>query len=590
MNQSIKNIDDTQGNYNSVTNSQWEELRSLILGVEQEVEEKDESSVSNVFVKDISNNLPQAISISNSDSSSLTDSLSPIVTQILEKNVRENPKSLADALFPIMGPAIRKSISETIKKMIQSFNKTLESSLSTDSIKWRVQALATGKSFAEIVMIKGLLFRVEQVFLIHKKTSLLIKQVDKSGFSSQDGDMVSGMLRAIQDFVQDSFKVGSEETLNNIQVGELTVWIEEGPYAIIAAVVRGNAPEDLRDLLIETQEKVHRDFAIELEAFQGDTEALEDTQEILESCLLEQAREKTNKKKSFIPYIVLGLVAILIFTLLFFKIRNNYLWSGFVEELESYPGIIITKHEKHGGKHYIFGLKDFQSIDPQLVIQKYNLDTSSVVFNWEIYQALSKEFILYRAKVLLEPPETTNLELIDNVLIASGSAPKEWIEKLKQKSVKIIGINSLDTKQLTVGTRKVVSKVTNDLYELKTKIEAENFRFDLGNSEANNKQSEEIDKLVETIMELIAAAKAENKTIHIEILGHTDDTGYKEGNLWLSKLRAEGFFEIFLDKNLPEHMFTVYGMGSSQPIIKNNKTKAKKYNRRVSFKVIITDN
>ena len=506
-----------------------------------------------------------------------------------KKNVRENPKSLADALFPIMGPAIRKSISETIRKMIQSFNKTLESSLSFDSVKWRIQAAITGKSFAEIVMIKGILFRVEQIFLIHKKTSLLIKQVDKSGFASQDGDMVSGMLRAIQDFVHDSFKVDSQETLNTIQVGELTVWIEEGPYAILAAVVRGNAPEDLRTLLETTQEQLHKDFARELESFEGDTEPLEDTSDILEPCLLEQVREKQKKKKSYAPFVALGIVAVLIFTLLFFKIRSNYQWSNFISELESAPGIVITKHEKHGGKHYISGLKDFLSVDPYLLMQKHNFDSGSVIFNWEIYQALSKEFVLYRAKVILDPPETIKLDLNNDILIASGSAPTDWIEKSKKKSSQISGINSYNTEQLSIGVKKIASKTSKSILELKTIIEEQNFSFDLGNSEANSRQSDKIDNLIDNIWKLIESAKADGKSVHLEILGHTDDTGYKDGNLWLSKLRAEGFLEIFLDRNLPEYMFTIYGMGSSQPLMKGHTKKAKRFNRRVSFKVIISD-
>jgi hypothetical protein len=45
----------------------------------------------------------------------------------------------------------------------------------------------------------------------------------------QDADMVSSILTASRDFVQDSFGGQSTEVLDNFQVGELTVIVEQGP-------------------------------------------------------------------------------------------------------------------------------------------------------------------------------------------------------------------------------------------------------------------------------------------------------------------------------------------------------------------------
>ena len=74
---------------------------------------------------------------------------------------------------------------------------------------------------------------MEQVFLIHKETGLLLCQVSAPNAAMQDADMVSGMLTAIQDFVGDSFTTQKGEELETLQVGELSVWIEQGPQAIL---------------------------------------------------------------------------------------------------------------------------------------------------------------------------------------------------------------------------------------------------------------------------------------------------------------------------------------------------------------------
>ena len=41
-------------------------------------------------------------------------------------------------------------------------------------LKWRVESIRTGRPFAEIVLMHSLLYRVEQVFLIHRETGLVL--------------------------------------------------------------------------------------------------------------------------------------------------------------------------------------------------------------------------------------------------------------------------------------------------------------------------------------------------------------------------------------------------------------------------------
>jgi OOP family OmpA-OmpF porin len=72
--------------------------------------------------------------------------------------------------------------------------------------------------------------------------------------------MVSGMLTAIQDFVHDSFASPDGEALEDLRVGDLAVWVERGPQAVLAAVIRGNAPQDLRTVFQEALERIHLQF------------------------------------------------------------------------------------------------------------------------------------------------------------------------------------------------------------------------------------------------------------------------------------------------------------------------------------------
>jgi len=149
--------------------------------------------------------------------------------------------------------------------------------------------------FAEVVRLRALVFRVEQVFLIHHQTGILLLHVAADPTTTRDPDLISGMLMAIQDFVQDSFRVSPGEGLETIQIGELTVWIEKGQLAVLAAVIHGNPPQIVRTLLQDTLATIHLEYANALVTFTGDVRPFETSRPHLEACLLTQTAPHTRK-------------------------------------------------------------------------------------------------------------------------------------------------------------------------------------------------------------------------------------------------------------------------------------------------------
>src|SRR5271155_4858236 len=193
----------------------FEELRHLIVAPEQEglQELRDRLDSVERRAEDVSSVVAEAIQMrrEQGDDRALAEALAPTIQETLRESVRRDPHVLADALCPVMGPAIRKSISETLRSMLESFNQALEHSLSWQGLQWRLEAFRTEKSFAEIVLMHSLLYRVEQVFLIHRETGLVLNHVVAPAVATQDPDMVAGMLSAIQQFVRDSFNSGRNE-------------------------------------------------------------------------------------------------------------------------------------------------------------------------------------------------------------------------------------------------------------------------------------------------------------------------------------------------------------------------------------------
>jgi CHASE2 domain-containing sensor protein len=149
--------------------------------------------------------------------------------------------------------------------------------------------------FVEVVRLRTLVFRVEQVFLIHHQTGILLLHVAADPTTTRDPDLISGMLIAIQDFVQDSFRVSTDEGPETIQIGELTVWIEKGQLAVLAAVIHGNPSQIVRTLLQDTLATIHLEHANALVTFTGDVRPFETSRPHLEACLLTQTAPHTRK-------------------------------------------------------------------------------------------------------------------------------------------------------------------------------------------------------------------------------------------------------------------------------------------------------
>ena len=135
-------------------------------------------------------------------------------------------------------------------------------------------------------MVKyALVYQVEQVFLIHRETGLLLAHAAADEAHARDPDLVSAMLTAISDFVTDSFDAAGEGGLRNFSVGDRTVLVEAGPAGLLAAVVRGQAPASLFERLQEALELIHLRFRGSLAEFDGDAARFEAALPILEDCL-----------------------------------------------------------------------------------------------------------------------------------------------------------------------------------------------------------------------------------------------------------------------------------------------------------------
>lgn len=561
---------------------EWEKLRSLLVGEERKMIEQIIERLDNfdIQAEEISELLPEAIRRSLKNGNKLNQAFIPLLNESFKQSIKQNPNELTDALYALIGPATRKSVAEALKSMMQSFNQAMQSIFSWDGLKWRIEAIMTGKSFSEVVLLHTLVYQVEQVFLIHNETGLLLESAKLDTAFAQDPDMVSSMLRAIQDFVHDSFQLDESESLNTMNVGELTVWVEDCPNAVLALVIRGNAPESLRHNFAETIEFIYTQYRKELQNFEGDTEPFEYVKPDLEALLYQKT---TDEKKSDKPLIAISIVSLIIAALLFWagwEIWEAFKWSGFKDKLESQPGFILLDDGYSNGKRYISGFKEEFAEYPDDLWGDTGYDSSEVNLLLEPYSSMKAEFVEKRAMKILKAPETVNFKYIDNTLHIKGMAPQSWINKAIDMAVIIPGVDQIVFDDLDISEGKKIDSLVNE-------IEDTYINFQFNTSSLLPGQQGKVKRVLELMKKLVKIAN--DKRIIIEIKGHTCSSGSEMRNEKLSWNRARKFLELIGHSGINEADFILKGFGNKSLLIEEKTEEDKKKNRRVSFDVIINN-
>lgn len=86
----------------------------------------------------------------------------------------------------------------------------------------------------------------------------------------------------------------------------------------------------------------------------------------------------------------------------------------------------------------------------------------------------------------------------------------------------------------------------------------------------------------ESLNQLVKQLQA-NKSVKIEIRGHTDNVGKEVKNQTLSEQRAKAVLDYLVSKGIEANRFSHKGFGSLQPIASNDSDEGRTKNRRVEF-------
>jgi len=111
-------------------------------------------------------------------------------------------------------------------------------------------------------------FTVEDIFLMYSD-GRLIQHSTRRLRPDMDFDIMTSMLKAVQDFVRESIGMAENAELGSMEYGENKILFEKGRHTILASVIAGKEPEGFRDEMKSAIKNIESEFASVLPEWDG---------------------------------------------------------------------------------------------------------------------------------------------------------------------------------------------------------------------------------------------------------------------------------------------------------------------------------
>ncbi|MDR3361833.1 MAG: hypothetical protein LBO64_03190 [Desulfovibrio sp.] len=583
-----------------------ERLRTLLFNRELLLLEQLRSRLDSpdARARDVGSVLAEALVLSSRRDDRLKMAMEPLVDRIVKDSLRDNPHEFSESLFPLMGPSIRKSIAESFHSMLESFSKSMEISFSWKGLRWRLESLRTGKPFSEVVLLHTLVYRVDAVYLIHSATGINLASVMSEGSQSGDSDLVSAMLTAIQDFVNDCLVNGKKEDLDFLRQGEYALLVERRPSAYLACVVRGEPPVDYRTQMRACLEYLVMEYAGQLADFKGNTDYFAGTRPRLEKLLGSSYVDEDKPLPLWIKLLVAALIAACPGGAAYAFYRHREDAARAAEEAERRrilradrlasidilrrePGLLVIHvSEEPGGETplpasrdagaqwTVVCLKDRLARTPEEVLRGHDKDPSPFRFSLIPFISYEPDMVRRRVDLSIRPPENVSMRFDDGVVYLSGTAPMDWTIEARRKALALPGVKDVDIRELS-------DPRTARLAAMLSEVQGAGVEFPLGKDVPVPADMPKLTRLVDTLAAMERLAAEMGMAVNLTIYGHADAVGSVARNYDISQARAKVIAAMLYARGSGMPL-ALYGLGADYALKSEGPDQA---SRRIELRV-----
>jgi OOP family OmpA-OmpF porin len=516
-----------------------EDLRRSIVGPERNRIERLESRPE-VDSESVGAVLPEAIAeAAEKREREIAAALEAPVTDAVSTVARHRPEVYAEALAPTIGSSVKKAVAQAIAEMLERLNAALERSVSISSVQWRVEAVRSGRPFAEIALLRTLAYRVEQVYLIHSRTSLVLQHLVEQSLPEQSADQIAAMLSAIEAFGREAFgPMPPEAHLNRFELGELTVWISHDPSLTLAAAIRGAPSVGIAEELRDTLSRVRVRCAAALREFKGDVSTFDGARPMLEPLLRTERRPPARRAEVLLLVVGAALVAGVVAVVSWGRARaadQAGLEAADRAALEAEPGVMVSQVTSRAGQVRISGLRDPLAPSPASVIAHQGLPQAALHF--VPFVSLDPRIVERRAWGALQPPPSVQVQVEGGRLRLTGIASRAWIKDARLLGRALPGVEYVDDSALHE------EESLEALRAAARYLETVEITFPKGGAGIEPREEASLPGIANRVDAAFRAADEARVGACLTITGHADSTGPEDRNQRLSTERASAVAE-----------------------------------------------
>ncbi len=517
--------------------------------------ENSPADIANAIAPEIGMAIKEQIRL---DKESIAQALAPEMGRAITAQIKLERDSMVDALYPVIGSTIGKYMAEAIK----TINEKVSNAMSIEGVKRKIRSQVQGVSEAELILKESMPFTVQGVFLIQKASGLVISEAQNSGAYQLESEMVAGMLTAISSFVNDCIvRPGQVSELNQIEYGESKIILEVAGYCYLAAVIKGEPPQQFMKQIRETVSNIIINYGKSINQFDGNPRSIsDDLHPLLISLLGKFTADKQTATK--LPIALAGLSLAMLSLMLI-------PWG-------------IHQHRSNIDRRLATNASLALSSTPELAVYRLNVDVDGETL--KLTGKLPNSEL--RAKAAKIAASTAPKLKLDNQIIAVDVPPDPVLTTAEVKRITAI-LNRLwgvtissryDDRRVTVegtvmedgdaqkitqslkqipGVESVISAVKLNPLKITTRI-----YFEAGSAKLDSTYQE-------TIVNIINFLK-QHPQKRIKIIGHSDRTGEVATNQQLSLRRAVAVQDALVLQGADPKRLQVVGSNSPPADVEPN--------------------
>lgn len=493
------------------------------------------------------------------------NALAPMVVSAIRNEIRNSRDMMVEALYPITGRLVSAAVANAFRELVVMLQRRIDAVTSARQWRWRARAWMTGRPVSEIALAEAGGFRINRLLLIERGSGRLLASWHTAPESDQAPELLGGMIAAITDFSVHALSGAGE--LRTLDFGGREVVLRASPRTIVAAECAGV-------LMPESNAKIDEAFLKLVDGIDHGRPVDEDTLANLADAL---RPADTASKPSRASMFVLGGVAsaaaaamVWLATLAVLNWRFETRVSGALAAviastpaLQAFPFNLEFNHAR--GTVTLRGVHP-AATDPDRIVAPIRLAASP-----------------YRLEALLAPviapPQLSAAERALARRTESATASLQGKVAELEASLQAMKAIEADAKSLAARLAEIEASAAAP--------EARLARFIASAAIFFGYTDHSLDAAAARRVLDEAADILRGNDLRLRVVGYADSSGGAEGNLQLSRKRAEAVAAAIAERGVERSRLVVVARGATMPII-DSRSPASSANRRVVFERVFS--